>query len=569
MSSIDRNTKTTFTLKLFKMHMGLRRIFVLLPLFFFCCFSYAQKKDLDTLETVVNKSANYSIANATKINDNPGYSDSTARIPAQHYSISPKQMVTTFELAPIKPAKMVGEPLTHLYNSIVKLGFGNYTTPYLEGFYNSLRSKEYSYGVHVKHLSSKSTLADYGNSSYSDNEINLYGKRFFGKQTLFANFDYARNVVHYYGYDTKAITINNDDAIRQRFSFINPSLRLLSHYSDSTHYNYDLRLKYYNLLDLYNANENNISAEAIVKGYYDKQLITLGAGVDYYNTRTAKDTTNNTILHLSPSLAFAGNKWNVNVGVTVVGDFAKESKFFFFPNIDFNFNVVDNIIIPYAGVSGGLDKNSYKSMSDINPFISPTVSLVNTDRKVEVYGGLRGTVESNTSYNVKATWSTISNMPFFVTDESDLLKNKFSLIYDDVTYLNIHGELGYQQTEKIKFIAKGDYFHYTTTNEIRAWYKPEVQITGSVHYNLRDKIVVKGDIFYIGKQLAKTFDTEGKAVPKELKGIVDINLGAEYKYSKLFTLFANLNNIAGMRYYRWNNYPTQRFMIMGGLMVTF
>ncbi|MCC6690463.1 MAG: hypothetical protein IT235_02915, partial [Bacteroidia bacterium] len=73
----------------------------------------------------------------------------------------------------------------------------------------------------------------------------------------------------------------------------------------------------------------------------------------------------------------------------------------------------------------------------------------------------------------------------------------------------------------------------------------------------------------IGKQLAKTFDTTGSLVVKELKGITDINLGAEYKYSKLFTLFVNFNNIAGFRYYRWDNYPTQRFLILGGLTITF
>jgi hypothetical protein len=534
----------------------------------FCLSSNAQKKELDSLNIITVKSFIPTIANAFKINDNPAYTDSTPRIPPQTYSIAPKPINTVFELAPIKPAKMVGEPLTHLYNSFVKAGFGNYTTPYGEIFYNSLRSKDYSYGIHYRHLSSDSKLKGYGYSGYSDNDINLYGKKFYKKQTLFADLDYSRNVVHYYGYDILANTLNND-AIYQRFSFISPALRLVSHYTDSTHYNYDLRLKYYNLMDFYKVNENNVLAEAIMKGYYDKQLITIGSSVDFYNTRSSVDTVNNTIIKISPSIAFAGNKWCVNVGVSAAGDFSKDTKFFFFPNIDFNFNVFDNIIIPYAGVGGGLDRNSYKVLSGINPFISPTAQLLNTDRKIDVYGGLRGTIDANASYNVKATYSKIDNMPFFVTDMSDLLKNKFSVVYDNVTYLNIHGELGYQKTEKIKFIAKGDYFHYETNLEKRAWYKPEMQITLSAHYNLRDKIVVKGDVFVIGKQLAKTFDSSGQLVIKELKGLADINLGVEYKYSRLFTLFVNFNNIAAVKYYRWNNYPTQRFLLMGGLAVTF
>jgi len=527
------------------------------------------QKSLDSNTTVVDKTFKPTLANAYKINENPAYYDSASRIPPQTYTIAPKPINTFFELAPIKPARMVGEPLTRLYNSLIKVGFGNYTTPYAEGFYNNLRSKDYMYGLHVKHLSSYSTLKDYGYAGYSDNEANVYGKKFYKKQTLYADLDYLRNVIHYYGYDIQANTVTDRDLIRQRFSFINPTLRLASHYTDSNHINNDIRLKYYNLIDLYNVNENNVLAEAILKGFYDKQLITVGSSVDFYNTRNSIDTVTNTIVKVAPSVAFGGTKWRVNLGVAVAGDFSKSSKFFFYPSIDFNFNVVDNIIIPYAGITGGLDRNSYKVLSDMNPFISPIVQLLNTDRKIEAYLGLRGTIDANTSYNLKATYSKINNLPLFITDNSNLLKNKFDVVYDNATYINVHGELGYQRSEKLRLFAKGDYFHYEMAKEIRAWYKPEMQITLSAHYNLREKIIVKGDLFVIGKQLAKTYDSNNALLVKELKGLADINVGVEYKYSKLFTMFVNFNNIAGFRYYRWNNYPTQRFLFMAGLMVTF
>ena len=50
-----------------------------------------------------------------------------------------------------------------------------------------------------------------------------------------------------------------------------------------------------------------------------------------------------------------------------------------------------------------------------------------------------------------------------------------------------------------------------------------------------------------------------------MKGIVDINLGAEYRYSKMLSFFVNFNNIANTRYYRWEKYPSQRFNLMAGL----
>jgi outer membrane receptor protein involved in Fe transport len=53
--------------------------------------------------------------------------------------------------------------------------------------------------------------------------------------------------------------------------------------------------------------------------------------------------------------------------------------------------------------------------------------------------------------------------------------------------------------------------------------------------------------------------------PKQLNGLVDVNLEGEYRYSKMLSFFARVNNIANQRYYSWERYPTQRFNFMIGL----
>jgi len=57
--------------------------------------------------------------------------------------------------------------------------------------------------------------------------------------------------------------------------------------------------------------------------------------------------------------------------------------------------------------------------------------------------------------------------------------------------------------------------------------------------------------------------------PKELKGIFDANLGLEYRYTKKLSAFINFNNIGAVRYQRWEDYPTQRFNVLGGLTYSF
>jgi len=49
-----------------------------------------------------------------------------------------------------------------------------------------------------------------------------------------------------------------------------------------------------------------------------------------------------------------------------------------------------------------------------------------------------------------------------------------------------------------------------------------------------------------------------------LKGYVDLNLGLEYRYTKILSGFVRLNNILGTRYQAWNQYPGMGFNVLFG-----
>ena len=133
------------------------------------------QKVLDSMLIISVGSYRPTIVDANKLLEQPTIVDSTKKLKVNGYSISSKKIATTYDVEPIEAAEMVGEPLTKLYNGLVKIGFGNYTTPYGEAWYNHLRSKEYAYGLRLKHLSSQTNLEDYGFGGFSDNEVSLYG----------------------------------------------------------------------------------------------------------------------------------------------------------------------------------------------------------------------------------------------------------------------------------------------------------------------------------------------------------------------------------------------------------
>lgn len=70
------------------------------------------------------------------------------------------------ELAPIIPKNSLG--------NYVKAGFGNYITPYFEGFYSRNSNEKNKYGVFARHISSMKGVVDGRNSGYGNTNVLLF-----------------------------------------------------------------------------------------------------------------------------------------------------------------------------------------------------------------------------------------------------------------------------------------------------------------------------------------------------------------------------------------------------------
>ena len=514
---------------------------------------------------------------AFKIKENPSIKDTNKLIPQLKYSFLSKQIPVSFKLEPIKAAKIKGEPLKKLYRGYAKAGFGTNTTPLLELYYNSKRSKNLSYGFFGKHFSSTGINSiDY--SGFSDNKINVFAKHFSKDFTTFGKLGYTRNVNHYYGYDAKdAALIPNDDFIKQQLNKFNADFSLTRNFTDTTQFDYYAKLAFHHIKDHFQVSENHFKANGELSKYHKKELYAIGIEMNYNKLVNTINQDNNLIVGLTPTISTTNKKWKFQVGLGLFLNSYPDTKFHFYPNAEFKYNVVENIIIPYVGIKGGLKGNNLNNFYNENPFINTNLlAIQNSNQKYDVYGGIRGSLSSKITFNTSFSQQKVQGMPLYVKDLSNLLENQFIINYDTVSFTTITGELTYQKLEKFKLILNGKYFNYNPQSEIKAWHKPELKISLSGIYDLSDKIIVRADFFYIGKQFAKTFKTitTNSTITlteeaKTLDGFFDLNLGVEYRYTKKLSAFIQFNNIASTPYKKWDDYPTQRFGVLGGLTYSF
>ncbi|HXC03248.1 MAG TPA: hypothetical protein VNZ86_00775 [Bacteroidia bacterium] len=516
---------------------------------------------------------------AQKIVATPAVIDSAVPAPAIDYKLIPRKMETHYDVDPIKEAKMQGEPLNPLYHGYIKGGAGNYLSLYGEGDYSSTRSKDNEWNLHARHFSSSSSVGGPpGFSGYSDDALNLYGKKFIGKHTLDGGVDYSRNSLYFYGDDVGNYS-HSKDSIHQYFNFIGAWVGLLSHYPDSTRkINHELVLKYYYMDDHYKTSENSVLLEGALTHKLHEEVIGLDGSVDYFSDHSLKDTSNETGIHLTPFIEAEGKKWKLKIGLSAYGEFGKEDPYYMFmPDAEASYDIYKDVITPYVSLSNSDVRNTYRVLTSENPFTNPDIvgDIRNTRYKYTLTGGLKGTISSTTSYEAHGSYSGVSNAAFFVNDTLDPQHNKFTVVYDDGTLLNLHGEIGYQKSEKLRFLLKADYVRYFLDHEIQAWHTPTTRVSLSAKYSLQSKIIVTGDLFALNQQFAREYERSAanpsimQVNSKTLAPLVDVNLGVEYRYTKFLSAFIHFNNIGAEKYYRWNDYPTQRFNFLAGISFIF
>lgn len=518
------------------------------------------------------------ISDAYKINMLPKIVDTTKVESKFDYSIETKQIPTGYSLEPIVAASMLGEPLTKLYHTYIKAGFGNYYSPMLQVNYHVLRSRVASLGVNAGHFSSNSKIKlnkdEKVNAATSNNYVTVFGKRFFNKKTLSGDVNFNRKVYHHYGYD-----VNNDSSnivfnnYKQRYMLLNANVGFNTNNTDSTLLNYAFDLSYDYVQDINNFYQHSIKFSPSFDQLYGKTIIGLNSDVNYYNKNQTIDTMQYLLVRLKPFANFAGPKWKVNMGLNICSEFYDQlEEYRIYPNVYMHYSLVQNILMLYAGYDGDVEENDYKKIITENPYIQPNLNVKNTYRSINFYAGFRGKLSSKTSFNLKGSYEEYKNMYFYINSLTpdvnsltiDSSLNHFEVEYDFVDRYRVYGEISTKPSEKFNMLLKGNYYYYNFMRNLsEPWHKPNYDVTLTVNYNLRSKIVLNTDFFVIGKRYAKSYNPAIEKI--KLKEIFDLNLGIEYRYSKNLSAFLNFNNIAASKYQIWNYYPTQRFNVMFGL----
>ena len=527
------------------------------------------------------------IPDAFKISQNPAVDDTTTTIPVMNYNIMPRIATVTPNIDPLPAVKLVAEPLSKLYRNYIRAGAGNYYALYGELYMSSLRSKEYVTSMRLKHQSAAGKIEDYGPPANSRNEAEFAGSKYFAEHTLSGSAYYYRDGLHLYGYkpaDFPDTVIEKDD-VKQRYQTIGTKVSFGSNYKATDELNHKFGFSYYNMSGLHDVKENNVQVTAEIDQKYDllkldkDQVLGLNAGYSFLNQKDSLGHVNSGIILINPFIKVEVNEYSFMAGFKLNIGSDSVTKAYFYPVAEARIELIPDALKLYAGFSGGMERTSLQSITEQNLYISSVIPWNYVSDKFKIYGGFQSNISRSFNFNGIISSSSYKNYPLFVTDTAAYLHNSFTLLYDDVNAVKLKGELEYIKSARLRLALSGTYNHYKTHEQEYAWYKPAYEFEFSGRYNIQDKIIItakatiNGKVWALVPQPALIIDgpTESSYIleSEQIKGWTDINLGAEYRFNKALSFWVNFNNLANSKYYRWNNYRSYGFNLLGGASYSF
>jgi len=524
------------------------------------------------------------------------------------YTITDVPAVSDFKTSTIQGQDVTPKFEGTAQNNYVQFGMGNFGKILADANISKTLDNKLEVGADFHFLSTLGLKKEYAwDSKQSATAIGAYLNSYGEKGKFNLNAQYGLDNNRYYG--IYALEPAADVDLKQRVS----QFKVNGYYDFySNEILNDVRVKSSFLKDHFDAQENqvsilaNLSKHAVEIGKSGINLnADLGVGLEAVKTEFAlvdKNSSNFFNTTLDPKVTFRKGDSYLMLGSTfsflnaknsndVLGGEVKNNKTYWFPQAEFQFAAAKEFKF-YGGVDGGLKLNTFGDMLQANPFIVSDQFLKPTETKYHFYIGLRGDIDETFKYDFSAGYGKMKDIMFFqgnslfdnvytLNRSAYNFANTFSAVYDDGNVSDIKGSVQYFPLENLILDGEVRFTKYDLKNYEDIYNVPLVNASIGAKYTMLDKKLLLGfKGIFASDRTTNSFALEGVVNPDmvyqstenrndKVGGYADLNLSAEYKFHKNFSVFAIGNNLLNSNYQTYKGYKVLGAQILGGVKITF
>jgi len=524
------------------------------------------------------------------------------------YTITDVPAVSDFKTSTIQGQDVTPKFEGTAQNNYVQFGMGNFGKILADANVSKTLDNKLEVGADFHFLSTLGLKKEYAwDSKQSSTAIGAYLNSYGEKGKFNLNAQYGLDNNRYYG--IYALEPAADVDLKQRVS----QFKVNGYYDFySNEILNDVRVKSSFLKDHFDAQENqvsilaNLSKHAVEIGKSGINLnADLGVGLEAVKTEFAivdKNSSNFFNTTLDPKVTFRKGDSYLMLGSTFsflnaknsndrLGGEVKNNKTYWFPQAEFQVAAAKEFKF-YGGVDGGLKLNTFSDLLQANPFIVSDQFLKPTETQYHFYIGLRGDIDETFKYDFSAGYGKMKDIMFFqgnnlfdnvytLNRSAYNFANTFSAVYDDGNVSDIKGSVQYFPLENLILDGEVRFTKYDLKNYEDIYNVPLVNASIGAKYTMLDKKLLLGfKGIFASDRTTNSFAIAGVANPDlvyqstenrndKVGGYADLNLSAEYKFHKNFSVFAIGNNLLNSNYQTYKGYKVLGAQILGGVKITF
>ncbi len=521
------------------------------------------QKDLPTEQVSIIKDFDARLLESNKINVPPALPPLDTSSRRFDYLVPQRPHPIAYENPALRPLGMRTVKPEKPFNGFAKLGAGAPNAWYGEAGYSFSAKDRFDGKAWFRHHQANNKKLE--NQRFANNDARLNFNYYLENNlAVEAMAGYSADRVFFYGYDHDSLQFMPDQ-VRQEFNLLELGGRFYNSQRNDLDINFGIAPRFYLLKDYYANSETGISVDVhVTKWFAQKHALRLGIRPDLTSYKDTADQKLNNI-YLQPSFTLHFSILRLKLGGNFVNN---RDEFSIFPDAELLLSVWGEGLQVFGGVTGDLRKNTYRSMSEYNPFLQMRASRLRNTVWREFYGGVKGNM-GWFSYEGRVSYSKAADLALFQTQYDSIGRpgiTRFRTIYDTAQIFGISGVINIQMSDQVSLSGTASYRAFNLSNENEPWGLPNLEMNARLLFRPYDgKITVKSELYLADDIPFRNQENQ----PNFTDPLIDLNIGAAMQISNNIGIFLDINNVLNNKRERWLNYPIFGINLLGGVTVRF
>ena len=554
-----------------------------------------EQEPIGTQEVLVVKSYTPSLSDAFKIKSVPKLSDSLTSLEKKLvYELKKVPVISTFEPNKASPLRLQQRKSSTPYNTFFSGGFGNMSQLYFNVSSVIEMDRTQRFGINFYRdgfgtdlpnslLKSSQNYSRFGlhhnlrNSYYNANSLlqfetsntNYFGLYVRDWDPLILNSTNPENRRNYF-------------KIRTHWNWYDDVLRGITFQADLTSDNFNSTEQQLGLQTDFEVDfgGGKLKSELHLQGFHT------AFETSYFERTIEEYIQSKGTLNLFWQHNRNDVKLKIGAGAAyLLGVENSSSSLLYYPQLEVVYRKTGNVLSPYLRAEGGVQFNTYKSLTLTNPYLAPATLLTPTFNRYNASLGIRSQLASVLNFDLGFIYDQVENfniferLPFDKDHENQAYRfsNAYAARYVDTDLYGFKASLRIDLAKDNFVLFETRYRVFETNGNQELWNVPALEMNWESQFQWKDRLAfsLSGNLWGDRKAafrpifIDQDLNSAQTPLPENIPLFISTTAHLTYKLTDQFDAFAKVKMNSQETHGRWAYYPEAQLLLLGGIVYKF